>query len=102
MTDQFKRENDLAEKMRSTSALQQLSEYELKELRQDILSLKRYLQRIPLFDDELVEEVTSTQSLLNKWHDLVERAFAVKQRSATYDQLSNWDNEGGRVPYASH
>lgn len=91
MTDQFKRENAVAD----ISALQQLSEHDLKGLRHDILSLMRDIQRILLFDDEVAEEVTSTQTLLNKWYGLVECALAVKQRSVTQDQLSNWDNEGG-------
>jgi hypothetical protein len=106
VTNQTRLESKLAEKIRFPSALQQLSEYELKELRHRILSLQIDLQRIPPFDDELVEEVISTQGLLNRWHDAVERILAVKQRKATYNELCNWDNEGGRssaypyLPYA--
>lgn len=97
MTDQLRNDHKLAEKVRSTSALQQMSEYELTELQQDVLSLKQDIQHIPLFDDEIVEEVTSTQMLLNKWHDVLQHALAIKQRKVARNQLSNWDNEGGSV-----
>jgi hypothetical protein len=97
MNKEFKREKDVAENMRSSSALQQLSEPQLVELQHHILSLKTDLQRIPLLNDELVEEVVSPQSYLNRWLDLVERISTAKQKTATCDELSTWDNEGGRV-----
>ncbi len=84
--------------MHPVSALQQLSETELLQLLHSILALQKEFQRVPFFDDEFVEEVTSTQGILSKWRDMLECLFAVKQRKTIHDQLCTWDNEGGRVP----
>lgn len=101
MNDQFGRENDLAEKMRSTFALMQMSETELIQLLHRIVILQEELQGIPLLDDELLEAVTVTQKLLNRWNDEVTRIFAVKEMKGTTLQPGNRDNEGGRVQPAS-
>lgn len=99
MTNQFTLENYPAEKIRLIAALQQLSESDLLQLLQSILALQEDFQRVPLLDDGFVEEVIYTQILLNNWHEVVGRTFAIKERKATCDQLCAWDNEGGRVEY---
>lgn len=98
MTKRFGRENGLTEKMHPVSTFQQLSETELLQLLHSILTLQKEFQRVPPFDDEFVEEVTSTQGILSKWRDVLECLFAVKQRKTIHDQLCTWDNEGGKVP----
>jgi hypothetical protein len=87
----------LAPRLHFVLALQALSEDELLVLRHRILSVLLEIQILPGWADEFVQEVTATQGRLARCYELVESIFFFNQQKATYDQLCNWDNEGGQV-----
>jgi hypothetical protein len=90
-----KTENNPTEKRQLIIALRQLSEIELTHLLSHIEALQTDLQRIPLVNRGSVEEVTTTQAILEMWHDEITRIVMTKQMKDTLlTPLHNWDNEG--------
>lgn len=91
-----KTENNPTEKRQLIIALRQLSEFELTHLLSHIGALQTDLQRIPLINRGSVEEVTTTQAILEMWRDEITRIVMTKQMKDTLlTPLHNWDNEGG-------
>ena len=97
MTNESKPENDLVKNRQFNAALAQMSEPDLTRLLHNVEALREDFRPIPLSNGEPIDAVTDAQNFLKIWNDKVSHLLAVNQAKDAYDQLHNWDNEGGTV-----
>jgi hypothetical protein len=101
MTNERNPENNLLENRQFEAALAQMSETELARLLHNVQALDADLDRLVFPDSGPISVVTDTQSLLKIFIGKVSRALSLRQVKDTYDDLHNWDNEGGTVHHAA-
>jgi hypothetical protein len=95
MINEAKAENYQRDVLQFNAALAQMSESELARLLDKVEALEEDFQHISLRDGELPEEAAASENLLKSWNREVDRIFLDKQATDAYEQLQNWDNEGG-------
>jgi hypothetical protein len=101
MTNEAKPQKNSAKNRQFNAALAQMPESYLNRLLQSVEALQEDLQLVPLPDGESVEGETDAHNFLKIWNAKITRLLALKQAKDAYDQLHNWDNEGGTVHHTA-
>ncbi len=97
MTNESNPADELREARKLDAALEQCSEAQLTHFLHNIEALLADFDMIAIPNREVLEIVTDTQDRLQVWRKTVSRIRSLTQAKDAYDQLHNWDNEGGTV-----
>jgi hypothetical protein len=102
MTNKQRTGTELSERLEVNTVLVQMPENERAKLLDSIECLQAVLYRFtPLLDSESVAVVTQTQAALETIRAEISLVFALQNTRNSRKQLQNWENEGGRIEFAT-
>jgi hypothetical protein len=89
-------------KIEADTSLLEISNSELLTTLNNIRSLQMTLYRLAsILDGDASEVLTVTQSALKKISDEIIQVFAFRYMQNNQEALQNWENEEGKIVYAS-
>ena len=89
-------------KIEAKTTLRELPNSELLTTLDHIRSLQETLHRLAsILDRDAIESMVVTQLALTKFSNEIIQVFAVRYIQNNREAVQNWENEGGKIVYAS-
>lgn len=89
-------------KTKVNTILREIPYTELLTTLDSIRNLQIAMQQLTVvLGNEPIEVIVQTQLAMTKFISEITQSFAVRSKQNTREAMQNWENEGGRIEYAS-